>query len=357
MSQFAYAAVATAEPLGEVRRLPSTTPDMCPLVARLSSEVAARLTLALEHLGALLSAPRIEAKAAERLEAEISRVRRVGILGQQIARLASGQVKPENEQVQLGEQIASLLGQYRQSHSGGPVVRAALTPTPARCDASLMGALLQAALDWSVDHAASAVDWRLEGGEAGGPSQLTISFGAAAHAVHDALDTLDWHLMFFAARALGTTVSRRQLAQQVELTIPLPGTASDVAAAKIDVDPRQRNCQVLVVAPERDLRNKVRLAIRGLDLVVDYVSSVDAAISYFDDTRPLAVVYDGVLDASAVNGLRHASAAGTTTMEFIQVSSLAQGFEPLGRGQCRVGLHDLAGSLPSALATVLARDR
>jgi hypothetical protein len=329
-------------------------PDLRPLLTRLSAEVAARLTKALDRLGDLADNERLDGRILQDVADEVAGARRVGMIGQQIVRLASGHVRPEAEPVMVSEMLEALAATRRLSIRNETEIRVASAPSRMHCDPSLLNALLHSLMDWCTSHAASAIDFGLQAATPRQGLTLTATICVRASQVEHSLDSLDWDLLDFSAQALGVRLSRKQSGEQVTTELQWP-------LARLPIDPPvliqglpMAGCQVLVVAPEREMRNRVRLAIRGLDLLVDYVPSVDAATRYCADGRPEAIVYDGRLDGPEIASLQENLLRLEPGLPFIEVSKTVGEPPQLRPGTSRLAMDDLMGSLPSTLATRLA---
>lgn len=354
-------AFAVAEPLSRGMSASdalSEIPDLRDLLTRLSGEVAARLTRALEHLGDLADSGRPDGKILQSVGDEIASARRAGIVGQQIVRLASGHVRPETESVLVCDMLRTMIAQRSLADPNTFEFRADRSRARIDCDASLMGALLQSMLDWCAEQGSTSTKLTLA--DTGSQIGLTLSaaFSLADDVASDALDSLNWHLMYFTAKALGAALKRHETGQLVSLIISLPWPAPTAAPTTVEVPALPTaGCQVLVVAPERRMRDQVRLAIRGLDLLVDCVSSLDAAERYCADRLPEAVVYDGGLDGQRVSALRCNLRAEEPGLPFIEIAQHGFGEAARQPGVSRVQLDGLTGQLAAALATELARAR
>lgn len=358
MSLHSLAIVDSAAPaLALVPAPHHAIPDLRGLVTRLSSEVAARLTRALDHLGDLADSGRPDGKLLQSVGEEIAGARRVGIVGQQIVRLASGAVHPETEPVLVCELLSSLVAPRCLARPGSIEFQSQWPRAQIECDASLLGAALQSMLDWCGEHTAAPIRIALTDTDArvglAVNAQLTLNHADAP----ESLDSLNWHLLFFTSQALGVRVLRQQSAAVVSLTLQLPTARRPVVTDTLPVlDVPISGCQVLVVAPERELRNRVRLAIRGLDLLVDYVSSLDAAERHCQDSVPKAVIYDGSLDGRRIEALQASLQSDEPGLRFIEIARPGQGGSGLP-GVPKLGIESLMGHLPAALATELARGR
>ncbi len=311
------------------------------------------MTRALEHLGDLMDCPRPDGNIGTRLADEIAAARRVGMVGQQIARLANGQVRPDPERVLVCELVSALLRDYRMANPDGLELHDNLQRTTADCDASLMSALIHAVLNWSVEHAVSPIVWRLTSQLPLQGSVLRVSYSLKTHVIHDVIETIDWHLLQFLAQAMNVRIECSHDSLQVDLSLAFAGTEGVSGQADAAQPDLARERLVLVVAPARDLRNKVRLALRGLNLLVDYVSTVDAAVGYLGGSQPHVVVYDGELDKALLQTLWHASAGQVPELEFIELAQQVSGLEALVRGGSCVDVNALDIDLPKALGSVM----
>jgi len=336
---------------------PHAIPDLRCLVTRLSTEVAARLTRALDHLGELADSGRPDGKLLQSVGDEIAGARRAGIVGQQIVRLASGAVHPETEPVLVCEMLRALVAQRCLAKPASVELRSGLPRTRIECDASLLGAMLHSMLDWCAEHTAAPIRLGLNTAELGVGLSVKAQIMLDDSDVPESLDSLNWHLLFFTSQALGVRVLRQQRAAVVSLTLQLPTARCPVVTDTLPVlDVPVAGGQVLVVAPARDLRNQVRLAIRGLDLLVDYVGSLDAAQRHCQDSMPKAVIYDGALDPQRIEALRANLQSDEPGLPFIEIAKSGLG-GPALPGVPRLDVEGLMASLPSTLATELARAR
>lgn len=334
------------------------------IVGQVAAEVAAPLTRALERVHALLAGQTLERAELQALSDEVAHARRIGILGQQIARLAAGAVRQVPEPLDLTRTLLELLDEHRQTvGSSGTEVRDTLADAMVLGDVSLAGTLLRAMLDWASEIALTAIDLRLDARPAAAQAVLICRFTRQPHAA-DEREPLAWHLMQFAAQAmeaklqLETTPTQTLLVVQFERLVPMPAAAAQAAASDARL---LAGRQVLVMAPERDIRNQVRVAVQGLDLMVDYVTSVDAARDYCADGLPHAVVYASTLAGAPLDRLRRALLSGEAgAPPFIEIAPQGHGFEPVSPGEtaiAKVGLDGLAQALPAALVIELSRRR
>ena len=98
--------------------------------------------------------------------------------------------------------------------------------------------------------------------------------------------------------------------------------------------------------------------MQGLDLLVDYVTSVDAASAYCDEGLPQAVVYASTLSGVSMNRLRGRLGQLAGAPPFIEISPDLDGYEPPTAGAPpvrRVALDELPRALPAALVIEMMR--
>ena len=329
------------------------------VMAQVAAEVAAPLTLALERIRALQAHAGVDAEQLQALHDEVAHARQVGILGQQIARLASGAVRQVLEPVDLAGLLRELLDEQRRD---GPAatLHEKLEAATIVADSGLIGALMRSALDWCSQSAASPIDLMLQARPATLQAVLGCRFIRRAPP-GDNGEPLSWHLMHFTAAPLGARLDLEDgehvtLRITIDRLVPpaLPGQAS---AADIRL---LAGCQLLVVSNDRDIRHQVRRAVQGLDLLVDYVTSVDAASDYCDEGLPQAVVYASTLAGTSMTRLRHRLGQMAGGPSFIEIAPEPAGYEPPAGGERpvrRVVIDELAQALPAALVTEMARQR
>lgn len=343
---------------------PAKTAALHEIVAHVAAEVAAPLTTALERIHALVGGQTLSAPELRALQNEVARARRVGILGQQIARLAAGTVRQVHEPIDLTRTLLELLGEHRHAlGDAGVDIRDVLADAAVLGDTSLAGALLAALLDWCSERALTPIDLRLEPRPSAAQAVVVCRFTPQPQPA-DPREPLSWHLMQFAADAMGAHLEVQAGPTETVLTLcfeRLVHMSTGGAPADASDTRLLAGRQVLVMAPDRDIRNQVRLAVQGLDLMVDYVTSVDAARDYCDDGLPHAVIYASTLAGAPLDRLRRALLeADAGAPPFIEIAAQGHGFEPVSPGDtavAKVGLDGLAQALPAALVIELSRRR
>ncbi len=359
-------------------RPPALTPAALTLgqvVARIGAEVSAPLTAALERVLALASTGRIDRPGLQALRSEIDSARRVGLRGQQIARLASGHVRQSIERLDLPQCLRAVL-HGQMVHAGGGAVAMPPAPTKAEVlgDASLLHAVLDAAATWSGALAQAQVEWRIDVKPWPVRAQVICRFahvpadhGPADHGAADCgsadrvcadkapadrcqahptatdrpaaphhqtdLDTLDWLLLNFTAHTADVLVQRQDSPSHTRLTLEFLNTVNATleGAAAIDLVASPEcgaqsiaGCQMLVLASQRGTRQRLREAVQGLDLLVDHVSTVADAGLYCRDGAPQMLVFESAFQGDALAALLHQLGRGTPAAVLVEVLPTGQ---------------------------------
>jgi DNA-binding NtrC family response regulator len=115
---------------------------------------------------------------------------------------------------------------------------------------------------------------------------------------------------------------------------------------------------VLVIASRRDMRVRVRDAIRHLGLAVDMVSSIDEATEFCRDGLPHAIIVEGILSGERLKQLRAEIHAEVPDFPFIEIIEEGASFAMSGFGGAamgRVGRDAIESALPSVLMFELSR--
>jgi hypothetical protein len=352
---------------------PGANPDLTltQVVARLSAAVSVPLTQALDRVVMLASSGSIDRRGLSALRHEIDDARRAGLLGQQIARFADGGAQPGVERVDLGAVLAEVLSDHAAHAQPGAQGHAqAVSPASVMGDASLIHTLLQAAVAWSVANASSRIDWSVEVETWQPQARLTCRFACATtatgHEPGDGLDSLDWLLLRYAAHLAGVSVARDLADPHCLLTLRFRHVVTEApevpegapARASPGVAPTHRalltGCQLLVLASRREARQRVRDALRGHEVFIDYVPSVAAAEAYCDDGSPQVLLYESPFAGDALRALQARLGKLTPAVTMIELMPAGQGCET-GTLGLRVGAEGLAQTLPSVLLMALSQ--
>lgn len=207
------------------------------LVAQIGSEVASVLTKALERVNTLATTGRIDRTGLRALRDEVELARRIGIVGQQISRLACGGVPLARERLNLANLLRETLRlRGREIEARGLEIRQVLAAAEVMSDATLLFALLQAVLDWSFEHTASRIELTVDVRSWPACARLACRFRhrpadevdadsqVADATTQESLDTMSWRLMQHTALALGLRVERRDGPGDTALTLEFPDT-------------------------------------------------------------------------------------------------------------------------------------
>jgi len=386
MTEFRFDAAARSAapfgPTGPETGAAAAAVDMGRVAGQLGGEIAAPLTAAIERVNTLATTGRIDRASLVALRSEIEGARRAGIIAQQLARLAGGNIRQTPERLDLTQLLREAVSQRgREIQARGVEVRQVLHPAEVIVDASLVFALLQALLDWALGHAQERIDlaldlksWpvnaRLRCHFAHRPADQVESKTPAA-APH--LDTMAWLLVQQTALSLGLEARRHDTAGDTTLTLEFPrtvnGTVNDkmdgVSAIELDEDfsltPNSKplaGSHVLVLAARREVRTLVRDAIRPMGLMVDFTTSVDEAREFCRGGLPHAIIYESAIGGERFDQLRRELLAEVPQLSFIAIGEDGREYESSvrdGHQITRVGRDAVMTSLPSALLFELSR--
>ncbi|MFO1337985.1 MAG: hypothetical protein U1F53_07065 [Burkholderiaceae bacterium] len=356
------------------------------LLAQIGSEIGSSLSSALERVTTLATTGKIDRPGLRALREEIELARRVGMMGQQLARFASGRIRQSPEALSLTQMTRDVLMQRgRELSARGLDVRQSMRPIDVIVDATLLHALLQSLVDWTVEHAQANLEFRIDMRPWPQHARLSCLFAhqppAEVHAdgmasndsegmAPNQLDTLSWRLVQQIAWALKLNVDRVDAPEgTVAVTIEFPNTLTEqvegMTAVEIDqgfgVSDNSKplaGSQVLVVAVRRDLRTDIREATRHMGLVVDFVSSVDEAEEFCRDALPQAIIYESALGGQRFEKLRASIEADVPNFAFIEIAQEGNSFALSNEGErqhATLGREAVLASLPSALIFELSR--
>lgn len=352
------------------------------LVAQFGREVARPLTLATERVAALAASGAITRADLLALGGELERARRVAIVAQQVARLAQGGVDTVPVRLDLVALLREALQQRaRDLEQRGLEVRHQFAPASARCDATLLFALLHTLLDWSFEHAHGRIDLQLELSPWPSRAQLRMHFayrpadaGEPIAAVapdrgEPALDSLDWRLAQQSAATLGLDLQRLDGDGRTALTLSFPDTVTPslralqghAACTPGATAPRALQLaghQVLALAVRLELRNLVREALRPAGVLLDFAASIDEARSFCGEGLPHALIYEDAFAGEAFEQLRRQLQQQAPQLAFVRIVDDGRAFELRqvgGRTQACVGRDAIVRELRAALQFELER--
>lgn len=349
------------------------------LVTEIGAATATQLTSALERIHTLITSGKIDRTSLRELRDEVDGARQAGMIGQQIARFASGRLRQSHERLQLDDTLKGVLAhRHRETQSRGIVLKPSLKQAEVIVDASLLFSLLNTVLDWALSHAQSNIEFRIDIKAWPQHAQLICRF---AHRPVDqaseldrppepaALESLTWRLLEQTAWTMGLPLDRRDDALYSTLTLEFPRTATDEIAGVTTVELDEgfapstnskplAGSHVLVVASRRDLRVQIRDALRNMGLVIDFVSSIDEAAEFCRDGLPHAMIIESIQRGERFANLRDEISNEVPDFVFIEIIEEGNTFEMSGfsgSNVARVGRDVIDSSLPSALMFELSK--
>ena len=351
------------------------------LIGQIGSDIGQALSGALERVTTLATTGKIDRQGLRALREEIEHARRVGMIGQQLARFASGRIKQSPEQITLTQVVRDVLVQRgREATARGIEIRQALRPAEVVADATLLHALIQGIVDWALEHAHGTIEFRIDLKPWPPNARLSCLFAhrpadqadpsvVARHDGGPGLNTMTWRLVEQICWTLGLVVERLDNADTASLTLEFPRTVHEqiegVTATEIDegfgVSDNSKplaGSQVLVLATRRDLRADIREATRHMGLVVDFVSSVDEAEMFCRDAVPHAIIFESALASARFDRLRESLMAEVPGFAFIEIAEEGNTFDLSDDGDkhhATIGREAVLQSLPSALIFELSR--
>lgn len=351
------------------------------LLGQLGSEVASALSAALERVNALATTGKIGRKGLRELREHIELARRIGMMGQQVQRLASGRVRQNVERVDLTAVLRESLTQHRrQIESLGFEVHQLLGPAQVMADPTLVFTLVETLLEWSFEHARSSIEVRIELN--GWPvfARLSCAFRFLSDEQVDQslmtlgsspLQSMSWRLLQQAARTMELPIALDEDGARARLVVEFPRTVNDPsenAALRDRTDAERQGLNskplagshVLVMAARRETRAVVRDAVRHMGLMVDNVASVEEAREFCSGGMPHAIVHESALGGERFERLRAELLADMPHLVFIELTEDGQGMETRRIGQRQftcVSRDSIIESLPPALMFELSRPR
>ena len=345
------------------------------IIGQIGSEVGLPLSSALERVTQLATTGKIDRAGLRALRDEVERARRTALVGQQLARFSSGRIRQTPERLSLTQMLREVLVQRgREAATRRIELHQALKPAEVSADATVLHAWLQALLDWSLDVAATRIEFRLEIRTWPVHARLVCRFDHAARAPadvssHSPVDSMAWRLVEQIAWTLGLEIEREIRPSETTVAFEFPHTLSDelegVSVVEIDQDfavsensKPLAGSHVLVMAGNRDVRNLIKDAIRPMGLLVDYVGSVEEAVTFCADALPHAMVYESVLVNERFRRLRANILVEVPSFAFIEITAEGDTFElstGSNRQRARLGRDSVAQSLPTALIYELSR--
>ncbi len=350
------------------------------IIGQIGTEVGLPLSAALERVTVLATTGKIDRAGLRMLREEIERARRAGMIGQQLARFASGRIRQSPEQISVTQMLREVLLQRGREVAARQLdLSQVLKPAEVVADATLLYALLQAIVDWSLELAQKSLEFKLDVKAWPPYARLTVQFEHASSDASDrltpvgtplpSLDSMAWRLVQQISWTLGLMLDRAVSEHATTLTIEFPRTVHDeiegVSVVEMDqgfgVSDNSKplaGSHVLVVASGREVRSLIKESIRHMGLLVDFVNSVEEAEEFCRDALPHAIIYESVLSGDRFHRLRTGISTEMPSFVFIEISpegcALRLSTHGNENGAC-IGREAVMQSLPSALIFELSR--
>ena len=345
------------------------------IISQMGGDVAMHLSAVqdhLEQLGSHLPA----APELQKLQARLARVRQIGMLGQQLARVAAGEVHQVPEEVSLTTVLRDVLAQQKaRAALRGIELHRAMHPATVLLDPSLLHSFIQQLADWALAQSQDQLDIRLEMHD--WPPQARLQF-TASHPLPEEIASssdqlLAWCLIEQMARTQHLRLERLDRPDATQVVIDFPQTLSpDTTFGVGDDDPEHLSSAFalsqasrplagshwLVIAGQRDVRTEVREALRASGMLVDFVGSLQEAEDFCQDSMPHGILFEAILGGERVDRLRHRLSARAPHLVWVEMAAeglhALPGEPALGR-PARIGRDALSGQLVALLESEYTR--
>jgi hypothetical protein len=389
------------------------------LVAQLGAEVCEALAGALERVNTISATGRLDRGGLRLLQEELERARRVGIMGQQVSRLAAGHIQLSQERLNLTQMFTvALRERSREIDERGIELSQTLAAAEVTSDTTLLFSLLQTLFDWAFEHTLGRVDCAISFRSWPARARVQCAFAyeepdrASRPDSGAKLDTMAWRLVQQTAAVLGLSLYREERDGRTQLSLEFPDTliprvedaglslnnevAEPPVHSLLSLQPVAATAQaphwpaqslhplpsrgpalgvrgghaamaltgalagrrLVVLAPGRELRNTVREALRGLGLQTEYASTVGHAAALCRESLPDAFLYDSGCMGGELERLRRMLLVEQAAMIFILLTESGRAFETLngsGRQFGSIGRDAIVAQLPNALMHEMAR--
>ncbi|MCA6218110.1 hypothetical protein KGA65_16365 [Ideonella sp. B7] len=347
------------------------------IIGQMGSEVASALSAVQDDLDQLDPAtPSLPSlPSLKKLQEDLARVRQIGMLGQQLARMAAGEVRQAPEEVSLTTLLRDALAQQKaQATLRGIELHRAMHPATVLLDPSLLHGFLVQLLDWGLAQAQDALSLRLE--LQGWPTAARLQL-RASHPQPQALppasaQALAWCLIEQMARTQHLPLTRQDGPDATLVQVDFPQTlaseldfdtdnAGEEASSLFALSQASRplnGSHWLVIAAHRDLRAEVRDALRPNGMLVDFVGSIGEAERFCQESMPHGVLYEAILGGERMQALRSRLRAQAPRQVWVEIS--AEGLHcddghPTHDRPGRIGRDALGDRLPGLLEAEYTR--
>lgn len=346
------------------------------IIGQMGGDVAMRLSAIQAELDRMRDAA-ASIPALQQLQESLGQVRQIGMLGQQLARMAAGEVRLVPEEISLTTVLRDVLTQHKPwAALRGVDLHRAMHPASVRMDPSLLHSFLQQLVGWSLSRSQDFLDIRLDlpNRPARAQLQLRASHPQPRESTGTSAQLLTWCLIEQMARAQGLPLLRQDSPEATSLQIEFPQTLTpDAPPPGLDADDGGYESSLfalsqasrtlngthwLVIAARRDLRAEVREALRPDGLMVDFVGSVAEAEQFCRDTLPHGLLYEAVLGGERLQRLGTALMRRSSQLVWVEINAEGRHHEPsaLQRGRPgRIGREALGTHLAPLLEAEFIR--
>ncbi len=352
------------------------------IIQQLGAEIAGPLSTALERIHSLVNTGQIDRQSLRALRESVSQAREAGMVGQQLARLASGRLRLSRERLHLTQLLRGVLAhRSRETQARGIQVRQVLKPVEVIADGALMFSLLNALMDWALSSTHSSIDLRLDLTPWPTKARLSCRFANRALDMADdpyaaeapqALNSLAWRLVEQTALTMGVLPLREDEAGIAVLTLEFAHTVSDepgFSGAQPDPEPEPEHqpsanskplagSHLLVITPRRELRAAIQSAIRSMGLIVDMVDSAEEAAQFCLEGLPHGILFESAQRSLELDRLRQDVMREVPHFSFVEVLESEHPTELSNAcpdGVARISRHKLTDDLPSMLLFELSK--
>ncbi len=201
------------------------------LVAQLGGEVCQALAAAMERVNNISATGRLDRGGLRLLQEELERARRVGIMGQQVSRLAAGHIQLNQERVSLTQMFTVALRERSVEIDARCIeLSQTLAAAEVNSDTTLLFSLLQTVFDWTFEHTRGRIDFSISFRNWPARARLQCAFAyAPADQIHltdsgERLDTMSWRLVQQTAAVLGLSLHREVRGGRARLSLEFPET-------------------------------------------------------------------------------------------------------------------------------------
>lgn len=357
---------------------PSRPVPTGPQVAR---AMGAELAVPLARLGTLVQSLRANHSLPDpqlaAIDAALDEARQVAIQGQQLARLARGQLRQSHEKLALHQVVHDiLLDRHATLQARGVMLRQQLRPVEVIVDPGLLVSLVGAAIDWAARRG-SGLQVKL--GMRNWPEHalLTVraSIASARQEASADADDLPWFLLQQTANAMEVGVERLLEADAAQVTLEFPRTVRNLSGlTTLDVEtghpadtwpaasPGRQfgGSRVLLVTDDARLQRDVGRVCEGMALRLDCVPTTRHAIRFCETSPPHLVIIDENLHDPDFDQLHAELSRRQAHFPVIEVAPTAHGFAVSSWDETstsRIGRDAVKDRLPTVLAAELGKAR